>query len=58
MHILALKSAQHFRGWWQDHAAAICPCDPPGLGCGDLSQFRFEHVNQGFYPFDPACQWP
>lgn len=57
MHILALKSSQHFRGWWQDHAAAICPCDPPGIHCGDLSLFRFRNVDQSYYPFDLDRRW-
>jgi len=57
MHILGLKSSQHFRGWWQDQAAAICPCDPPGIHCGDLFAFYFQHINQSFYPFDLDCRW-
>lgn len=57
MHILGLKSSQHFRGWWQDQAAAICPCDPPGIHCGDLSLFRFKNVDQTYYPFDPDRRW-
>lgn len=57
MHILCLKSSQHFRGWWQDKAAAICPCDPPGIHCGDLDTFTFENVNQTYYPFDLNREW-
>lgn len=57
MHILGLKSSQHFRGWWQNQAAAICPCDPPGIHCGDLSLFQFKNVNQRYYPFNLDCQW-
>jgi len=56
MHILGLKSSQHFRGWWQDRAA-ICSCDPPGIHCGDLSLFTFENVNQTYYPFDMNREW-
>ena len=57
MHILGLKSSQHFRGWWQDKAAAICPSDPPGIHCGDLDMFTFENVNQTYYPFDMNREW-
>jgi len=57
MHILGLKSSQHFRGWWQDQAAAICPSDPPGIHCGDLSVFEYEHLNKTYYPFDMNREW-
>jgi len=56
MHILGLKSTQHFRGWWESRAA-ICPCDPPGIHCGDLSTFDFKHLNKTYYPFDPDRVW-
>ena len=57
MHILGLKSSQHFRGWWQDVAAAICPCDPPGIHCGDLTMFTFENIDRTYYPFDMSREW-
>ena len=54
--ILCLKSSQHFRGWWQDRAAAIIPCDPPGIHCGDLSVFDFKLANTDYFPLGDA-QW-
>jgi len=57
MHLLCLKSSQHFRGWWQDKAAAICPCDPPGIHCGDLDLFDYVNIDQSYYPFDMDRQW-
>ena len=56
MHILGLKSTQHFRGWWESRAA-ICPCDPPGIHCGDLDTFDFKHLNKTYYPFDRNLVW-
>lgn len=55
MHILGLKSSQHFRAWWQDRAK-IVPCDPPGIHCSDLSVFRFENANTTYYPLQDA-EW-
>ena len=52
--ILCLKSSQHFRGWWQDKAAKIIPCDPPGIHCGDLSVFDFKMANTNYFPLGDA----
>ena len=54
--ILCLKSSQHFRGWWQDRASRIIPCDPPGIHCGDLRVFDFKMANTSYFPLGDA-QW-
>ena len=51
--ILALKSSQHFKGWWADKVAKIIPCDPPGVMSADLTTFPFRHVNKDYYPLNP-----
>jgi len=51
MRILALKSAQHFKGWWVGRARTIIPCDSPGIHSADLQSFTFQHLNTGYYPF-------
>lgn len=56
MRILGLKSSQHFKGWWKDHAAKIITCDPPGIHCGDLSVFDFKHADTSYFPLGDA-QW-
>lgn len=54
MRILCLKSSQHFKGWWKDHASQIITCDPPGIHCGDLSVFDFRFTNRNYFPLgDP-----
>jgi len=56
MRILCLKSSQHFKGWWKDHASSIITCDPPGIHCGDLSVFDFRFADRNYFPLgDP--QW-
>ena len=54
--ILCLKSSQHFRGWWQERAAKIIPCDPPGIHCADLSVFDFKMANTNYFPLGDA-EW-
>lgn len=56
MHIMGLKSTQHFRGWWQERAE-IVPCDPPGIHCGDLDVYDFKHLDKTCYPFVPDRDW-
>ena len=56
MHILGLKSSQHFRGWWQERAD-IVPCDPPGIHSGDLDVYDFKHLNRDQYPFVMDKTW-
>lgn len=51
MRYLGLKSSQHFKGWWKDHAGAIITCDPPGIHCGNLSVFDFQYADRNYFPF-------
>lgn len=51
--ILALKSSQHFKGWWADKVAKIIPSDPPGVMSADLTTFPFRNVNRDYYPLNP-----
>ena len=51
MRYLGLKSSQHFKGWWKDHAGAIVTCDPPGIHCGDLSVFDYQYADRNYFPF-------
>lgn len=54
MKYVALKSAHHFKGWWQERAAGIVPCDSPGIMCADLRVFNFENTHTDYFPLgDP-----
>ena len=54
MRFLALKSAQHFKGWWTGRAKTIIPCESPGIQSADLTVFDFKHVNTSYFPLgDP-----
>ena len=52
MRILALKSAQHFKGWWTGRAKTIIPCDSPGIQSADLQSFEYRHLNTTYFPFE------
>lgn len=54
--ILALKSSQHFKGWWANKVPVIIPCDSPGLQSADLTTFPFQSVNTTCFPLEDA-QW-
>ena len=52
---VGLKSTQHFRGYFADKAAAIIPCDPPGLSTSDLSAFTYHKIPRPVYPLDETA---
>lgn len=53
--IICLKSANHFRGFFEPRADAIVTADPPGLRCSDLSTYPFRRIRRPIYPLDPEC---
>ena len=55
---IALKSTQHFRGYFGDKAAAIIPCDPPGLSTSDLTAFTYHKIPRPVYPLDEGVIFP
>lgn len=52
----AVKSSQHFKGWWKDHCSGIVPCDSPGIHCVNLKVFDFKYTNTTYFPLADA-QW-
>ena len=54
--VIALKSAQHFKAWWQDKVNGIVPCESPGVMSADLTTFTFQHTNTQQYPLKDV-QW-
>jgi microcystin degradation protein MlrC len=58
MRILALKSSQHFKGWWAGRAKTIIACDSPGIQCADLTSFDYKYLDTTSYPFqDREIVW-
>ena len=54
--ILAIKSSQHFKGWWAGKVPLIIPCESPGIQTADLTLLPFENINKANYPLGDA-QW-
>ncbi len=50
--LVCLKSSQHFKAYFSQHAKAIIPVDPPGLSTGRLERFTYHKLARPLYPFD------
>jgi microcystin degradation protein MlrC len=50
--IVCLKSANHFRGFFQSRADAIITADPPGIRSSNLANYTFRRVTRPIYPLD------
>jgi len=55
--IVCLKSANHFRGFFEPRADAIVTADPPGLRCSDLTTYPFRRLRRPIYPLDADCEF-
>ncbi len=53
---VAVKSSQHFKGWWKNYSSGMVACDSPGIHCADLHVFDFKFTNTGYFPLADA-QW-
>ena len=49
---VCLKSAGHFRAFFQPRAGLIVPCEMPGLRSSDLRTYPYKHVRRPIYPLD------
>ena len=57
MDVVALKSSQHFKGWWTGRAQTIISCDSPGIQGADLTAFDYKYANTGYFPLgDPTWE--
>lgn len=54
--LAALKSSQHFKGWWSTHSSGIVSCDSPGIHCADLTVFDFQNTDTNRFPLQDV-EW-
>ena len=54
--IVCIKSAGHFRAYFQGRAGAIIPCEMPGLRSSDLRTYPYQNVRRPIYPLDGLTQ--
>jgi microcystin degradation protein MlrC len=52
--LIALKSAVHFRGTYQEIAERIFDADTPGIHRPDFGNYTFRRVRRPIYPLDPV----
>lgn len=52
--IIALKSAQHFKGWWADKVKTIIPCESHGVMTANIRLLDFKLANTNYYPLGDA----
>lgn len=49
---VCIKSAGHFRAYFQGRAGLIIPCEMPGLRSSDLKTYPYQYVRRPIYPLD------
>ena len=55
--IVVIKSATHFRAWFQDRAKAIITANTPGTTTEDFSLFPYQKLRRPIYPLDPGMEF-
>ena len=55
---VGLKSAHHFRAFFEGKALAIITADPPGLMTGNLKWYPFSKIIRPIAPLDPDVCFP
>ncbi len=55
--IMGVKSAQHFRGFWETRVSGLVACDPPGLQKSDVGVYDLKLLPRSAYPLNPDCGW-
>jgi len=53
---VCIKSAGHFRAFFQPRAGLIVPCEMPGLRSSDLRTYPYKHVRRPIYPLDDITE--
>ena len=54
---MGVKSAQHFRGFWETRVSGLVACDPPGLQKSDVSVYDLQLLPRSAYPLNKDCAW-
>ena len=51
--IVVIKSATHFRSWFEKRAKGIVTANNPGVTSEDFSSFQYKKIRRPIYPLDP-----
>ncbi len=55
--IIALKSQNHFRAYFEPLAAKVIRADSPGWTTSNLSNFNYQRINRPIWPLDEGVEW-
>ena len=55
--IVALKSANHYKSFFRDHAAMMIAVETPGIHSGDLRQYEYVNTPRPVEPLDEVGDW-
>jgi len=55
--IIGIKSANHYKAFYQNHAALIIPVETPGIHCADLTTLTYHKVPRPIFPLDTNFDW-
>ena len=55
--IIALKSANHFRAYFEPRSDAIVTSDPPGASCANLFIRPYKRIRRPIYPLDKDTEF-
>ncbi len=55
--IVVLKSATHFRGWFENRAKAIVTANTPGNSAENFAWFPYKKLRRPIYPLDPDMEF-
>jgi microcystin degradation protein MlrC len=56
--IVALKSHNHFRAFFEPIAAEIIRSDPPGWATSNLENLNYRLIRRPVWPLDDGVEWP
>jgi microcystin degradation protein MlrC len=55
--IVALKSHNHFRAYFEPISAAIIRTDPPGWATSNLQNLNYQRIRRPIWPLDDGVEW-
>ena len=55
--IVVIKSATHFRSWFEGRAKGIVTANTPGITTEDFSLFHYKKLKRPVYPLDPDMEF-
>ncbi|MBR3053065.1 MAG: M81 family metallopeptidase [Firmicutes bacterium] len=55
--IVCIKSANHYKAFFRDHAAMMIAVETKGIHSGDLTQYNYVKTPRPIFPIDEVGEW-